>query len=218
MYLLDTNMLSELVKKNPNPKFMIKLRTTPANALFSASICIMELRYGALTRGNPASLWTKIEQQILPRIQILDFSYKEALKAGEIIHHLFSSGQPIGIEDVMIASIALCNGLAVISANTKHFSRVPDLRIENWFQWLLHFPNLSRLLGKKQHPRLMLALAGRCKEKSLKQLDNAPHPPCPSQLVAVSVSFHTFTHTQFYTLIYFGQQEGGLGLRILTIT
>jgi tRNA(fMet)-specific endonuclease VapC len=134
MYLIDTNMLSELVKKNPNPNFMIRLRTTPANALFSASICIMELRYGALKRGNPAALWTKIEQQILPRIQILGFSYKEALKAGDIIHHLFSIGHPIGIEDVMIASIALCNGLRVVSANTKHFSYIPDLTTENWFQ------------------------------------------------------------------------------------
>jgi tRNA(fMet)-specific endonuclease VapC len=134
MYLIDTNILSELIKKNPNPNFMIRLRTTPTNALFSASICIMELRYGALKRGNPADLWKKIEQQILPRIQILGFSYKEALKAAELIHHLFSTGQPVGIEDVMIASIALCNGLAVVSANTKHFSRIPDLRIENWLQ------------------------------------------------------------------------------------
>ena len=134
MYLIDTNMLSELIKKNPNPNFMIRLRTTPANALFSASICIMELRYGALKRGNPAGLWTMIEQQILPRIQILGFSYKEALKAGELIHHLFSAGQPIGIEDIMIASIAMCNGLTVVSANVKHFSRIPDLRIENWLQ------------------------------------------------------------------------------------
>ena len=43
MYLIDTNMLSELLRMSPNPNFMVKLRTTPANALFSASICIMEL-------------------------------------------------------------------------------------------------------------------------------------------------------------------------------
>lgn len=134
MYLIDTNVLSELAKKNPNPKFMNKLRTTPTDALFSASICIMELRFGALKRGNPADLWTKIEQQILPRIRILSFSYKEALEAGNLIHHLHSIGQPIGIEDIMIASIALSNDLTVVSANTKHFSRVPGLKTENWFQ------------------------------------------------------------------------------------
>jgi len=134
MYLIDTNVLSELIKKNPNPNFMTKLRTTPTDALFSASICIMELRYGALKRGNPADLWTKIEKQILPKIRILPFSFKEAMEAGNLIHHLYSMGQPIGIEDIMIASIALSNGLTVVSANTKHFSRVPGLKTENWFQ------------------------------------------------------------------------------------
>ena len=134
MYLIDTNVLSELIKKNPDPNFMTKLRTTPTDALFSASICIMELRYGALKRGNPADLWTKIEQQILPRIRISPFSYKEAMEAGNLIHQLYSIGQPIGIEDIMIASIALSNGLTVVSANTKHFSRVPGLKTENWFQ------------------------------------------------------------------------------------
>jgi predicted nucleic acid-binding protein len=52
----------------------------------------------------------------------------------ELIHHLYSAGQLIGIEDVMIASISLCNGLTVVSANTKHYSRIPDLRIENCLQ------------------------------------------------------------------------------------
>ena len=134
MYLIDTNVLSELIKKNPDSNFMAKLRTTPADALFSASICIMELRYGALKRGNPSDLWTRIEQQIVAKIRILPFSYKEAIKAGDLIHHLYSIGQPIGIEDIMIASIALSNGLTVVSANTKHFSRIPDLKAENWFQ------------------------------------------------------------------------------------
>jgi len=134
MYLIDTNMLSELIKRNPNPNFMAKLRTTPVDALFSASICIMELRYGALKRGNPGDLWTKIEQHIVSRIRILSFAYKEALKAGELIHHLYSTGQPIGIEDTIIASIALCNGLTVVTANTRHFLRVPDLKTENWLQ------------------------------------------------------------------------------------
>jgi tRNA(fMet)-specific endonuclease VapC len=134
MYLIDTNVLGELIKKSPDPNFMAKLRITPTDALFSASICIMELRYGALKRGNPSDLWTKIEQQILPRVRVLSFSYKEALKAGDLIHHLYTVGQPIGIEDIMIASIALCNGLTLVTGNTKHFSRIPNLKIENWFQ------------------------------------------------------------------------------------
>ncbi len=111
---------------------MRRLRSTPADALFSASICIMELRFGALKRG--LDLWTRIEQQILPRIRVLPFTYKEAIKAGGLLHELYSIGRPIGIEDIIIAAIALENGLTLVSANTKHFSRIPDLKTENWLR------------------------------------------------------------------------------------
>jgi tRNA(fMet)-specific endonuclease VapC len=132
MYLIDTNILSEIIKKSPNKNFIEKLKTIPSAALFTSTICVMEMRYGALKRGNPSDLWPRIEQHILSRVRVLNFSYKEAIKAGDLIQKLHSSGRSIGIEDIMIGSIALCNGLTVVSANTKHFKRIPDLRVENW--------------------------------------------------------------------------------------
>jgi tRNA(fMet)-specific endonuclease VapC len=132
MYLLDTNILSELVKKNPNNNLMIRLESIPSASLYTASICVMELRCGVLRRGNPSDLWSKIEKSILSKVQILNFYYKDALKAAEVLSELHSIGQPVGIEDIMIGSIALSNGLVIVSANTKHFSRIPDLKLENW--------------------------------------------------------------------------------------
>ena len=132
MYLLDTNMLSEIIKKNPNKNFIKKLGIIPSPAFFTATICIMEMRYGAMKRGNPSDFWQMIEQHILSKVRILNFSYTEALKAGELIHQLYSMGQPIGIEDIMIGSIALCNDLTIVSANTKHFKKISNLRVENW--------------------------------------------------------------------------------------
>jgi len=132
MYLLDTNMLSEIIKKAPNNNFKEKLKTIPSAAFFTATICVMELRYGVMKRGNPSGLWLKIEQQVLSKVRILNFSYKEAVKAGELIHQLYALGQPIGIEDIMIGSIALCNDLIVVSGNTRHFQKISGLRVENW--------------------------------------------------------------------------------------
>ncbi len=132
MYLLDTNMLSEIIKKTPNQNFSEKLRTIPSLAFFTATICVMELRYGAIKRGNPSGLWSRIEQHVLSKVRILDFSYREAVKAGELIHQLYSLGQPIGIEDIMIGSIALSNELIVVSGNTRHFQQIPGLQVENW--------------------------------------------------------------------------------------
>jgi tRNA(fMet)-specific endonuclease VapC len=74
----------------------------------------------------------KIEKSILSKVRILNFYYKDAFKAAEVLSELHSIGQPIGIEDVMIGSIALSNGLVLMSANTKHFSCIPDLKSENW--------------------------------------------------------------------------------------
>jgi tRNA(fMet)-specific endonuclease VapC len=132
MFLLDTNIISELVKLHPQPHFIDKLENVPDTSIFTASICAMELRYGALRMANGEALWNKIQNRILSRIQILGFGYKEALKAGELLVTLYSSGQPLGIEDVMIAATALSNGLIVVTANTKHFSRIPGLQSENW--------------------------------------------------------------------------------------
>jgi predicted nucleic acid-binding protein len=132
MYLLDTNILSELVKKTPNKNLRGKLKKVPSASLYTASICIMELRYGALRRENSGALWSKIQESIVSKLQVLAFGYKDALKAGEVLSTLHSIGKPIGIEDVLIGSIALSNDLIVVTANTKHFSRIPDLSVENW--------------------------------------------------------------------------------------
>ena len=133
MYLIDTNILSELVKKAPNKILIEKLKNVPSASLYTASVCVMELRFGALRRGNPEDLWLTIQQRIISKIRILDFSYNEALKAAQVLYELYSMGQPIGIEDIMIGSIALSHDLTVVTANIKHFSRIPNLRIENWF-------------------------------------------------------------------------------------
>ena len=132
MYLLDTNIVSELVKKIPNKNLRDKLEKVPSASLYTTSICIMELRYGALRREDGDALWSRIQESIISKLRVLAFGYKEALKAGEVLFALRSIGQPIGIEDILIGSIALSNDLVVVTANTKHFSRIPALSVENW--------------------------------------------------------------------------------------
>jgi predicted nucleic acid-binding protein len=132
MFLLDTNIISELIKKQPSPYLLERMKEVPDAALYSASVCAMELRFGALRVPNSEALWTRIQKRILTRIQILPFGYQEAMKAAELLAALYATGRPIGIEDTMIASTALINGLIVVTANTGHFSRVPGLLMENW--------------------------------------------------------------------------------------
>jgi tRNA(fMet)-specific endonuclease VapC len=132
MFLLDTNIISELIKKQPNSFLLERMESVSQASLHTVSVCAMELRFGALRVPNSVELWTKIQKRVLSKIQMLSFGYQEAMKAAELLAALYASGRPIGIEDTMIASTALTNGLIVVTANTEHFSRIPGLQSENW--------------------------------------------------------------------------------------
>jgi tRNA(fMet)-specific endonuclease VapC len=134
MYLLDTNILSELMKKTPNQIFLARLRSEPSHALFTSSICVFELRFGSALRSDFETFWLKIMDEIISLITVLPFGEKESLIAGDIMAELRQTGRKIGLEDVFIASTALANGYKLITANTKHYSRIKDLNIENWIE------------------------------------------------------------------------------------
>ena len=60
------------------------------------------------------------------------FGKNAALRAGELIDHLARKGSSIGAMDTLIAAHALELGATLVTANTKHFQRVPGLSIANW--------------------------------------------------------------------------------------
>ncbi len=132
MYLLDTNILSALIKAKRNEALLARLRSHPFGSLFTSCICVMELRHGAMRRQDNGALWRRIEAEILPRIQILDVGLEEALLAGDILAVLRARGQTIDVEDVLIGATAISRGLVVITNNLAHFRRIPRLRSEDW--------------------------------------------------------------------------------------
>lgn len=132
MYLLDTNILSELIKKRPNPNFISQLGSKPAHTLFTSCICVMELRFGSALREDFKIFWQKINKEIISRVKIVPFGEKEALTAGDLLADIRKNGQNIGMEDVMIAASAIANKYTVVTANTRHFSRIRGLSVENW--------------------------------------------------------------------------------------
>lgn len=132
MYLLDTNILSDLIKRKPNAHLMGRLSSEPAHTLFTSCICIMELRFGSALREDFVKFWQKITKEIISRVNILPIGEKEVLVAGDILAGLRKTGQIIGLEDVLIAVSAITNQYTVVTANTRHFSRIAGLQVENW--------------------------------------------------------------------------------------
>ena len=132
-YLLDTNVLSELLKKRPEPAVVRSLNVIPAEDLFTSSICVMELRRGARRHPGAERLWSRIERELLARVRVLAFGEREAVVAGDIGAELAAEGQPVGTEDALIAATAMAHGLVVATRNAAHFSRVKTLRVINWW-------------------------------------------------------------------------------------
>ena len=132
MYLLDTNILSELVKKRPDHNLLQHLQSNPSQSLFTSCICVMELRFGSALRRDFKSFWQNIEREIISRVNVMPLGYEEVLKAGDILADLKKKGLSIGIEDVLIGSTALNHNLIMVTANIRHFSRIKGLAVENW--------------------------------------------------------------------------------------
>lgn len=132
MYLLDTNILSELIKRHPSPRLLSQLGSKPAHSLFTSSICVMELRFGSALRDDFETFWQQIIREIISRVNIVPIGEKEAMVAGDILADLPKNGKIIGLEDILIAASAITNLHAVVTANIRHFSRIPGLQVENW--------------------------------------------------------------------------------------
>lgn len=134
MYLLDTNILSELMKKRPNPHFLKRLRSQSSQSLFTSSTCVFELRFGSALRDDFNTFWPRIMDEIISRITVLPFGENEAHMAGDILARLQKTGRTIGIEDVFIAATTIINRCVLVTANIKHYSRIKDLKVENWIE------------------------------------------------------------------------------------
>ena len=132
-YLLDTHVLSEVIKKRPEPSVLARLREVGPGSVFTSVVCVTELRYGARRRPGAEVLWKRIAQDVLSRVRVLPFGEREALRAGDLLADLEAAGQPIGIEDVLIGATALVGSLTVATRNVRHFRRLPGLAVESWW-------------------------------------------------------------------------------------
>lgn len=132
-YLLDTNVLSELLRKRPAPQVLERLQRLPREELLTSVICLTELRFGAARVPSGEKLWERIASEVLPRVRALPFGEREGILAGDVLADLESQGEPIGVEDVLIGATALANGLTVVTRNLRHFQRIRGLMAESWW-------------------------------------------------------------------------------------
>src|ERR671933_675169 len=134
MYLLDTDILSNLMKRAPASMLVARLARVPPEDQFTSSVTLGELLYGAHRSSRTTALLERIEETLLPELPILPFDAAAAWRYGELRAELERRGAPIGDADTRVASIALSRGLTVVTGNERHFQQVPGLEIENWLK------------------------------------------------------------------------------------
>lgn len=131
-YMLDTNICIYSIKHKPEKVFFQLQKHDPAE------ICISSVTYAELVHGVEKS--QAIEKNrlalalLLANIEILDFDAAAAESYGKVRAELEKKGTPIGPLDMMIAGHAISLNYTVVTNNTKEFSRVKNLKLENWVE------------------------------------------------------------------------------------
>ena len=126
MILLDTNVISEVMKSAPSPRVLAWLNDHPTNLLFVSTITIAEISYGIhiLPQSKRrALLETRFEQFMTQAFsgRMLAFSETCARIYGQLMGHQKEAGKPLSICDGQIAAIALANNTSIATRNTKDF-------------------------------------------------------------------------------------------------
>jgi tRNA(fMet)-specific endonuclease VapC len=128
--MFDTDISSYIMKRS-NQAILNRLRTVPVDDTCISVITKSELMYGvAVSPRRPQD--TAALDAYLRYIEVLDYPEEAASHYAEIRAHLKTQGAMIGANDLFIASHARVLDLTLVTNNTREFSRVPGLRIENW--------------------------------------------------------------------------------------
>ena len=128
-YMLDTNVISELMK-NPRGKAAKRIARVGEDNICTSIIVAAELRYGCAKKGSERLL--KSVEDLLAEIDVLPFESPTDAEYGNIRSELENAGKPIGANDFLIAAHAMAVNATVVTANIDEFKRVRGLKVENW--------------------------------------------------------------------------------------
>ena len=134
MILLDTNVLSELMRPMPDPNVVRWLDAWPEWDVWISAVTVAEIRLGIslLPAGKRKELLLDLAEQMFQEDfpdRCLPFDCEAALEYALIVAERNRQGHPISVEDAQIAAIARTAGLALATRNTKDFSDITGLKL-----------------------------------------------------------------------------------------
>jgi predicted nucleic acid-binding protein len=136
-WLLDTNILSELRKPNPEPKVVAFVQSQPMDLLFVSAVTFAEIRFGIesvpdLTRRTELNGWLThkirpmFEGRVLPITEEIMVKWRVLVEEGRKAGHTYS--QP----DLIIAATGLHHGLTIVTRDTADYARTGAAIFNPW--------------------------------------------------------------------------------------
>ncbi len=121
MYLLDTNVVSELRRPSPNRSVMDWIRKVPAEQLYLSAVTIGEIQAGIeITREQDVPKARELEEwlgRLIESHNILPVDVAAFREWGKLMHRQSDTL----LQDAMIAAVARVHGLIVVTRNTRDF-------------------------------------------------------------------------------------------------
>jgi tRNA(fMet)-specific endonuclease VapC len=129
-FLPDTNVWICHLNRAPSP-VKERIRSCPSSEMTLCDVVKAELYYGAYRSSRSVDNLTILDT-LFAGLTSLPFDGAAAKVFGEIRADLDQKGTPIGPYDLQIASIALANQCILVTHNTREFSRIHGLKLEDW--------------------------------------------------------------------------------------
>lgn len=136
MILLDTNVLSELMRPVPEPRVVRWLDGKPEIEIWISAVTVAEIRFGLilLPQGKRKTLLIDLAEKMFKEDfaeQCLPFDCNAARDYAQIVGRRHREGRPISVEDAQIAAIARTAGLILATRNVKDFEGIEELEVVN---------------------------------------------------------------------------------------
>ena len=131
MYYIDSNTYIYF-DKNESKSLTSKMLSIDSNNIKVPSMVVAELRLG-VEKSVKRDFNSERLERFLSLYEIVPFDDEATRCYATIRAALEKSGKIIGANDLVIASTVLSKGGTLITRNTKEFSRIADLKLENWY-------------------------------------------------------------------------------------
>jgi len=137
MIILDTNVVSEVMRPVPSPQVLDWIDTVPSNELFTTAITVAEIYYGVevLTKSKRRDALLAASDAIFDgdfRDRVLAFNAGAARVFSQISARRRATGRPISQSDAQIAAIVQLHGGTLATHNTRDFEGCGVRLIDPW--------------------------------------------------------------------------------------